>query len=532
MRLDWTNPYLSARSAVFARSVVTASHPLAAQAGLRVLAQGGNAVDAAVAGAAVLAIVDPTANGLGADCCALIWDGARLHGLNATGPSPARWDAAYFQRKHQGVLPERGWDSVTVPGAVAGWTALHARFGLLSLSDVLGPAIEYAEKGYAVSVSLQRKWLMHADALAGQPGFAEHFLPFGRSPAIGEHFVLRGAAGTLRRIASSGGRDFYEGETAHKLVAHAQAHDAVLSLSDLRGYTPLWSDPVSLNYRGHAVHQLAPNGAGIGTLIALGILSHYDIGEFSADRAETQHLLIEAAKLAQGDVQSVVADARAMTVCASELLDPAHLRSLSRRIDAKRAQIHGPAKASASGAACLTAADRNGMMVSLVQSNHVGFGAGVIVPGTGISLQNRGSAFDPNPAHPNGVAGNKLPLQTGTPCFVSRDGAPLLSVAAAGEGMQVQAELQWLVRLIDYGQQPQAAADAPRWKWRHGLSVSCEPTMPAALRACLGARGHMAEAAVQGDFGSAQAVLRLGDPAVHGYAAASDSRRDGLAAGF
>src|SRR5690606_19922842 len=216
---DWTNPYPSTRLPVFARNIVATSQPLAAQAGLRILANGGNAIDAAIAAAATIALTEPVSNGLGSDCFAIVWDGARLHGLNASGTSPAGWNLDYFRRKHGGRVPQRGWDSVTVPSAVAGWTALHEKFGKLSFEDVLAPAIEYAERGFAVSPIVQQKWAAQADILRDIPGFAEHFLPYGRAPQVGEHFILKDAAATLAGIARSGGRDFYEGATAHKRIA-------------------------------------------------------------------------------------------------------------------------------------------------------------------------------------------------------------------------------------------------------------------------------------------------------------------------
>lgn len=224
MNFDWNNPYPTARTPVFARNVVATSQPLAAQAGLRLLANGGNAVDAAIAAAATLTLTEPVSNGLGSDCFAIVWDGSKLHGLNASGPAPAAWNLDYFRRKHQGAIPTRGWDSVTVPGCVAGWAALHEKLGKLPFADVLAPAIDYAERGFAISPMVRQKWAAQADVLQPQPGFAEHFLPRGRAPHIGEHFVLKAAAATLKRIAATRGRDFYEGETAHKLVAHAQAH--------------------------------------------------------------------------------------------------------------------------------------------------------------------------------------------------------------------------------------------------------------------------------------------------------------------
>lgn len=531
---DWINPYATTRLPVFARNVVATSQPLAAQAGLRVLAMGGNAADAAVATAAVLALTEPVSNGLGADCFVLLWDGARLHGLNASGPAPKRWSPEYFQSRYGGSIPERGWDSVTVPGAVAGWAALHKRFGKLSFEQVLGPAIEYAERGFAVSPVVQHKWAAQAENLRVYPGFAEHFLPRGRAPEVGEHFVLKDAAATLRRIAESEGRDFYEGVTAHKLVAHAQAHEAVLSLSDLRDYEPEWVAPIGRSFRGNVLHQIPPNGQGLAALIALGILEHLDISQRAIDHPATQHLMIEAMKLAFADVYAHVSDPRYRPIDPAIFLEDDYLAERARLIDPQRAQTYSTGKAPLGGTVYLSTADQSGMMVSFIQSNFMGFGSGVVVPGTGVSLQNRGHAFSMEADHPNVVAGGKRPFHTIIPGFLTRDGAPVMSFGVMGGNMQPQGQVQALVRMLAFGQQPQAACDAPRWKWNAGLCIELEAGMPAHLTEGLLARGHKIKSTPQEvfDFGSGQFIWRLGDPAVEGYVAASDSRRDGLAAGF
>lgn len=534
MNFDWNNPYPTTRIPVFARNVVATSQPLAAQAGLRILAQGGNAVDAAIATAATLTLTEPVSNGLGSDCFAVIWDGAKLHGLNASGPAPSAWNVDYFRRKHQGAIPMRGWDSVTVPGCVAGWAALHEKLGKLPFAEVLGPAIEYAERGYAVSPVVHEKWAAQADLLQPQPGFADHFLPRGRVPHVGEHFVLAGAAATLKRIAATGGRDFYEGETAHKLVAHAQAHDAGLTLADLRDYSPEWVAPISQPYRGHTLHQIPPNGQGIAALIALGILQNFDLAARPVDHPDTQHLLIEAMKLAFADVYAHVADSRHMRMTPEQMLRPDYLAARARLISRNAAQDFLSGHAPQGGTVYLTTADKSGMMVSFIQSNYMGFGSGVVVPGTGVSLQNRGHCFSTRPEHPNVVAGGKRPFHTIIPAFLMRDGAPVMSFGVMGGNMQPQGQVQTLVRMLDYGQQPQAACDAPRWKWNHGLTIDAEATLLPAVAQGLRARGHVLESVDDPymDFGSGQFIWRLGDPAVDGYVSASDSRRDGLAAGF
>ncbi|XNV08657.1 gamma-glutamyltransferase family protein [Bordetella pertussis] len=385
-----------------------------AQAGLRILALGGNAADAAVASAATLALVEPASNGLGSDCFALVWDGARLHGLNASGTAPAAWSPGYFQRKHQGAIPLRGWDSVTIPGCVAGWASLHDKLGSLPFADVLAPAIEYAERGFAVPPTVQRRWADQVDPLRSLPGFAEHFLPHGRAPEVGEHFVLAGAAATLRRIAASGGRDFYEGETAQKLVAHAQAHEAALTLGDLRDYAPQWVEPISQAYRGHALHQLPPNGQGLAALIALGIVEHFDLASRPAEHPDTQHILIEAMKLAFADVHAHVADAAHIRIRVEQLLDPAYLAERARLIDLRRARVYNAAQAPQGGTVYLACADRNGMMVSFTQSNYMGSDPASWCRAPASACRTAAAAFSMDPDHPNVVGAASV---RSTPAF-------------------------------------------------------------------------------------------------------------------
>jgi len=390
---NWDNPYPTVRTPVFARNVVATSQPLAAQAGLRMLAAGGNAVDAIIAAASTITLTEPVSNGLGSDAFAIVWDGQKLQGLNASGWSPKAWDPAYFAGKPGGAIPMRGWDSVTVPGAVAAWAALHEKFGKLPFEHCLQPAIEYAERGYIVSTIVHRKWQAHVEILKDQPGFAEHFLPRGGAPAIGERFMHASAASTLKRIAATRGRDFYEGETAAKIVAHAKAHGAAMAADDLAEYRPDWVDTIGMDYHGHRLHEIPPNGQGIAALMALGILKHLDIDSLHPDSAQSRHLQIEAMKCAFADVYTHVADIRVMKHTPAQLLDPAYLAERARLISPTRATDFQHGSPPAGGTIYLTAADENGMMVSFIQSNYMGFGSGVVVPGTGVSLQNRGYGF-------------------------------------------------------------------------------------------------------------------------------------------
>jgi len=535
MTFDWHNPYPTVRSPVFARNVVSTSHPLASQAGLRMLARGGNAIDAAIAAAAALTVVEPVSNGLGSDLFAILWDGERLLGLNASGVAPAAWDPAYFERRHAGRIPLRGWDTVTVPGAVAGWVALSQRCGQLPFADLLEPAIELAERGHGVACIVADKWARQVPGLATQPGFAEAFLPRGRAPSPGERFVFEAAGRTLRAIAETRGDTFYRGEIAAKLAAHSAANGGSMTAADLAGWQPDWVEPVAMDFAGHTVHQIPPNGQGIAALMALGMLDKLDIARLPVDSLESQHLQIEAMKLAFADTYRWVADPRAMTgVTAADLLSDGYLAERARLIAPGRAQDFAHGTPPSGGTVYLTAADESGRMVSLIQSNYMGFGSGVVVPGTGVSLQNRGQGFTLDAAHPNVVAGGKRPFHTIIPGFLSQGGRPRMSFGVMGGNLQPQGHVQTLVRMLCHGQQPQAACDAPRWKVATGLAIDFEHTMAPALVAGLRGLGHQSEATLDPymDFGSGQFIWRLSDDPADGYVAASDSRRDGQAVGF
>ena len=538
---DWNNPYPSVRIPTFARNVVSTSHPLAAQAGLRILLKGGNAVDAAIATAATMTLVEPVSNGLGSDCFAIVWDGKKLHGLNSSGVAPAAWNVDYFKSKYgvndQGLAnqPKRGWDSVTVPGAVAGWAALHEKLGKLPFAELFEPAIEIAERGYAVPPVVAHKWEAAAAELKDQPGYAEAFMPDGRAPAVGEHFRLPAAAYALRRIAESKGRDFYEGELAEKIAAFSKQHGGAMTLDDLRNYQPEWVEPISRQYRGYALHEIPPNGQGIAALIALGILERFDLASMPLDSAQSQHVQIEAMKLAFADLYAYVADPRSMSVTPAQMLNDAYLDSRAKLIDLSRASQVTAGRPDAGGTIYLTAADESGMMISFIQSNYMGFGSGVVVPGTGISLQNRGVGFSMDPKSANVVEGGKRPFHTIIPGFLTRDGKPVMSFGVMGGDMQPQGHLQTVVRMLDYHQQPQAACCAPRWKVNRDYTLDVEAAMSPETVAGLKAMGHQLKSVADPymDFGAGQFIWRMSpDDADRGYVAASDSRRDGQAVGF
>ncbi len=531
--------YARARLPVFARNVVATSHPLAAQAGLRILGAGGNAVDAAVATAACMTVLEPCSNGLGSDAFCILWDGTQLHGLNASGPAPAAWTREYFVRKYgEGAAtpPPRGVDAVSVPGAVAAWVALSERFGKLAFAELMAPAAEMAARGYAVPVIVQQKWMLAskvADLVAG-PGFAAHFLPKGRPPEVGERVAMPNVARALELIGATKGEAFYRGEIAHAIAAWSRRHGGAMTAADLAAFQPEWVAPLAQDYRGHTLHEIPPNGQGIAAQMALGMLEHFDLAALPIDGPACQHLQIEAMKLAFADVYRFVADPRHMEGPPAMLLDAQYLASRAKLIDPRRAQVFGPGNAIKGGTIYLSAADEAGMMVSFIQSNYMGFGSGVVEPEYGISLQNRGHGFSLDAQSPNVVAPGKRPFQTIIPGFLSRDGAPLMSFGVMGGNMQPQGHVQTLVRMLDHGQNPQAACDAPRWRFNQGLEINVERQMPVATREALQALGHRIVGLEDSymDFGAGQFIWRLGDPSIDGYVAASDPRRDGAAVGF
>jgi gamma-glutamyltranspeptidase/glutathione hydrolase len=491
------------------------------------LAEGGTAVDAILATAITLSLVEPVSNGIGSDAYAIVWDGKRLHGLNASGRSPAAWTLDYF--KGQKAMPVRGWNTVTVPGCVQAWVDLHAKFGKLPFKKLFERAIGYGREGFLVSPTIAGQWAKQVPELKEQPGFAKHFMPEGRAPRPGERFKFPAHAKVLEQIASTKGKAFYRGELAEKIEAHAKRDGGAMRATDFAANKPDWVKPLEMGYRGYTLHEIPPNGQGIVALMALGILENFDLRSHAVDGPDSLHLQIEALKLAFGDARRYVGDIDHMIeVKPLDLLDKEYLKSRAKLIDMKRAQDFGHGTPPKGGTVYLTAADASGMMVSYIQSNYMGFGSGVVVDG--ISLQNRGGTFVINPGHPNCVGPSKRPYQTIIPGFVTRDRKPVMSFGVMGGTMQPQGHTQVMVRIADYNQSPQAACDGPRFRIIQGLQVSVEEgNFPAESLEELQRRGHkIVTVDDYNQFGAGQLIWKLDG----GYFAASDPRRDGQAVGF
>lgn len=526
---DWSLPYPSQREGVFARNIVATSQPLAAQAGLRMLAAGGNAIDAAVATAIALTVVEPTSNGIGSDAFALIWAGGGLHGLNASGRAPK----AMTPDRYAGMttIPTQGWHGVTTPGAVSAWVELSDRFGRLSFEQLFEPAIEYAHGGFHVSRQTAYYWNRGYQTNKNLAPWMATFCPNGRPPRIGERFTSEAHARTLEKIALTKGEAFYHGELAAAIADHARETGGFITEADLASHKADWVRPISLDWHGARIHQIPPNGQGIIGLMSLGMLAHHRLDETEVDSVDSLHAQIEAMKLAFADGRRFVADPDHMDVSPAALLDPSYLESRARLIDKRHAGDPGRGEPRRGGTVYLCTADGEGNMVSYIQSNYTGFGSGIVIPQTGIALQNRGCCFTLEKSHPNEVGPGKRPYHTIIPGFVTRDEKPLLAFGVMGGYMQPQGHAQILLRTLMHRQNPQAALDAPRWRIEAGRQVVIEPGFDAATYDGLRQRGHEVTIAPARtvEHGGGQAIWRLEDGA---YFGASDQRRDGQAVGW
>jgi len=530
-----TYPYPSQRMPLMAcNGVVATSQPLAAQAGLQMLQRGGNAVDAAIAAAVALTVVEPTSNGIGGDAFALVWDGTKLHGLNGSGRAPAALDAAKLRHQDYTQMASFGWLPVTVPGAPAAWADLHQKFGRLPLDELMAPAITYATQGYGVSPIVAHSWRKAANRYLSftEPQFAgwkATFTANGQPPQAGQRWRSPGHAQTLKTLAQRGVQDFYQGQLAQKIIDFAKATGGLLTKDDLAAHQSSWVEPIGVGYHGYEVWEIPPNGQGLTALIALSILEESGLSGHPYGSEESLHLQIEAIKLAFADARRYIADPAQAQVPVAGLLSPEYIAA-RRALISNQAGDPGHGDPPQGGTVYLCTADRDGMMVSYIQSNYTGFGSGIVVPETGIALHNRGAGFNLEPDHPNEAAGGKRPYHTIIPAFLTQNRQPVGPFGVMGGFMQPQGHTQVVVGTVDHDLNPQAVLDAPRWRIQGGLQVDMEIGTPEHVVRGLAARGHQLQIpAGRSNFGRGQIIWRL-DEGV--YAAASDLRADGCAVGW
>lgn len=524
------------RSVVMTRGGIVASeHPLASQAGAQVLAEGGNAVDAAIAANAVMGVVAPMTCGLGGDLFAIVYEAksGRLAGLNASGWAPEGLTRAWLLEQGHTNMPQRGILSVTIPGCVAGWEALRERFGRRRLSRLLAPAVRLAEEGFPVSEIVAGYWksserLMTNDAVA-----AWTFLPGGRAPEAGELFRNPDLAWSLQQVARGGRKAYYEGAVAQRLLANAARHGGRWTAADLREFQPEWLTPISTTYRGWTVYEMPPQGQGIAALMMLNLMESWPLGEWGRDDPRTWHVMIESKKLAYADMLRYVGDLRFAKVPVAGLLSKDYARVRAGLVDWGRARaeaLPGDPPPAGTDTTYLCAVDAEGSMVSFIQSNYNGFGSGLVAEGTGFGLQNRGGLFTLDPAHPNALAPRKRPLHTIIPGFMEKEGVRI-AFGIMGGWNQAQAHAQFVANVVDHGLNLQAALEAPRFTKQtfDGLEVEIESRVTEPVRQALEQRGHVVKvlAPFADAVGGGQAVMRDAERGIN--AGASDPRKDGAA---
>ncbi len=508
--------------------MVATSQPLGAQVGIHILQQGGNAVDAAIATAAALTVVEPTSNGIGSDAFAIVWIEEQLHGLNASGPSPQAATIEAVKALGHERMPDHGVLPVTVPGAPAAWATLSQRFGKLPFADLLAPAIALAEEGFPISPVVSQMWEEAFDTYrrshdpALKPWF-DTFAPSGHAPRPGERWAAPDHARSLRTIADTCGRAFYEGELAERIDAFFREQGGLLRREDLTKFEPEWVTPISTRYRGHDIWEIPPNGSGMIALQALGMLER--LGAEGRDPVETLHRRIEATKLAYVDGLRYITEHKAMGISVEQLLDDAYLHTRAGLVG-ERALNPQHGDPVMGGTVYLATADSDGNMVSFIQSNYMGFGSGIVVPGTGISMQNRGRSFSLDPEHANALTPCKRTYHTIIPGFITLRDRAVGPFGVMGGFMQPQGHVQVITALLDDHLNPQAALDMPRWKWTGGKRIEVEPHFPDHLAQALARRGHdIAKASDSISFGRGQVILRNGDTGV--MCGGTESRTDG-----
>lgn len=533
------------RSPVLATEAMAAtSQPLATQVALDVMKQGGNAIDAAIAANAMLGLVEPTGNGMGGDLFAIVWDAKtkKLYGLNGSGKSPKSLSRQWFIDNGHDKIPSHGPLPVSVPGAVDGWFMLHDRFGQLPMADVLKPTIDYAEKGFPVTQLIAYYWNRSVPLLSKYPGFTEQYTLDGNAPKAGEIWRNKNLANTLKALGTDGRDAFYKGEIAKTIGDYMQANGGFLSYEDLASHQGEWVEPVSTNYRGYDVWELPPNGQGIAALQILNIMEQHDLSAMSHDSADYVHLFTEAKKVVFEDRAKYYADAAFNDIPVAQLISKPYAKQRAALIDLKKAGKHFPAGNPAlenGDTIYLTTADKDGNMVSLIQSNYRGMGSGMTPPGLGFILQDRGEMFSLAEGHFNVFEGGKRPFHTIIPAFVTKDNKPWMSFGLMGGAMQPQGHAQIIINMVDFGMDIQAAGDAPRIHhtgsseptgetMTDGGILNLESGFPYATIRNLMRKGHKIEFA-NGPYGGYQAIMRAENGV---YWAASESRKDGHAAGY
>ena len=537
-----TGEKFASRSEVIGQNgMVATSHPLATQIGLDILKQGGTAVDAAIAANIALGLMEPTGNGIGGDLFAIIWDAQsnKLHGLNASGPAPMNLSIDYFEQQGLKKIPAYGPLPVTVPGAVDGWVKLHEKFGKLKFKSLFEPTIEYAEKGFPITETIAYYLDKSQKRFENYPNFSEVWIKNGRMPQKGEIFKNPQLANTLRIIAEKGRAGFYEGEIAQTMANFVQAQGGFLTYDDLAGFHSEWIQPVSSNYRGYDVWELPPNGQGIAALQILNILENYDLKKMGLFSSEYIHLFTEAKKIVFADRAKYYADPNFSNIPVNELISKSYAKERAKLINLDKASKANDAGILKSGDTIyLTAADKFGNMVSLIQSNYRGMGSGMMPTGLGFMLQDRGELFSLDKNHKNALEGGKRPFHTIIPAFVTKDGKPFISFGVMGGATQPQAHAQIIINMIDFGLNLQEAGDAPRIVhsgssqptgevMTDGGSLSIESGFGKQIEQELSNKGHIIKYQ-KGVFGGYQAIM-FKDGVYYG---ASETRKDGQAAGY
>lgn len=536
------------RSPVYAQhGMVCAAQPLAVQAGIQVLKDGGSAVDAAIAVNACLGLMEPTSNGIGGDMFAIVYDpkDGRLHGLNACGRSPLALTADKVTPEKDGTIPLYSPFSWSVPGTVDGWAELHRKYGKLPLARDLAPAIAYARDGFPLSPVIASDWERSTRVFKDKPGFAEVFMPGGRAPHEGEIFKNPALAKTLQLIADKGRDAYYKGPIADEIVRYSQANGGFFSKQDFEKHTSEWVTPVSTNYHGWDVWELPPPGQGIAALQLLNVLENFDLKGMGRNSADFWHVMTEAKKIVFADRARYYADPVFSKVPVQQLISKSYAKERAKLVDMQHAAVKDvpgdPAALNRAETTYFCTADGNGMMVSMIQSNYTGFGSGYVIPALGFGLQDRGNLFDLAPGKPNSLEPGKRPFHTIIPAFMTRDGKPVMAFGLMGGDMQPQGHAQVVVNLVDFGMNLQEAGDAIRFHhtgsseptgtvMTDGGVLHIEDGLPDSVIAELKRRGHHMEPESVGAYGGYQAIWR--DPATGVYSGATEKRKDGCAQGY